>query len=132
MIIKACVQYFLFFSSNESRNFSLVARYSLKFTRCPLLVTKSLVTCCKIRSLVVAEVARCKKNSLLVAKFTRCSLQKITRYLLPISLVSQSRSCSMQKFTRYSLQNSHVTHCKKSLAACCEIRSLLIAEVARC
>ena len=54
------------------RNFSLVARYSLKVTPCLLLVVKSLVTRCRIRLLIVAEVARCKK---------------ITRYLLQNSLV---------------------------------------------
>ena len=58
------------------RNFSLVTRYSLKFARCSLLVIKSLVTSCKIRSLLVVEVAcykkslvtRCKTRSLLVAE----------------------------------------------------------------
>ena len=49
-------------------NFSRVARYSLKFTCCSLLVVKSLVTRCKIRSLLVAEVARCK--NLLVTRWT--------------------------------------------------------------
>ena len=38
------------------RNFSFVARYSLKFIRSSLLVVKSLVTRCKIRLLLVAEV----------------------------------------------------------------------------
>ena len=66
------------------RNFSLVARYSFKFTRCLLLIVKPLVTRCKIRSLLVAEVARCKnslilKNHLLfVAKFDRYLLHKFT------------------------------------------------------
>ena len=58
------------------RNFSLVTRYTLIFTRCLLLVVKSLVTGCKFCSEFVAEVARCKKSlvfrcktrSLLVAK----------------------------------------------------------------
>ena len=61
--------------------------------------------------------------------FTRCSLLveihsllvtrcKITRYLLQNSLVTRCRSCSLQKVTRL------VTRCK--------IRSLLVAEVARC
>ena len=52
------------------RNFSLVACYSLKFTPYSLLVVKSVVTRCKIRSLLVTkshsllitEVARCKKS----------------------------------------------------------------------
>ena len=71
------------------RNFSLVAYYSLKFTRCSLLVVKSLVTCCKNHFLLVAEVTRYKK---------------ITRYSLPNSLVTCCRSCSLQKITRHSLR----------------------------
>ena len=96
------------------RNFSLVARYSSKFTRCSLLVVKSLVTRSKIRSLLVVEVARCKNCSLLVAKSTRYSLQKLlvakNHSLLVAevarckkSLVTRCRSCSLQKFTCYSL-----------------------------
>ena len=70
------------------RNFSLVARYSLKFTRCLLLVVKSLITCCKIRSLLVAEVAPCKKSLLLVAEVAR----------------RENHSLLVAKFARYSLQ----------------------------
>ena len=55
--------------NHERRNFSFAACYSLKFTRCLLLVVKSLVTRCKIRSLLVAEVARCKKSLV-----TRCKI----------------------------------------------------------
>ena len=65
-----------------TRNFSLVARYLLKFTRCSLLLVEPLVTRCKICSLLVAEVARCKNHSLLVSKVARYSLQKFTRYSL--------------------------------------------------
>ena len=75
-----------------TRNFSLVAHYLLKFTRCSLLLVGPLVTRCKICSLLVAEVARCKK-----------------------SLVTRCRSCSLQKITRYSLQNPLVTRFKNSL-----------------
>ena len=109
-----------------------VARYSLKFSRCSLLVVKSLVTRRKTRSLLVAEVARCKKSlvtrckilSLLVAEVARCKK----------SLVTRCRSCSLQKITHYSLQNSLVTRCrscsfKNSLVTRCKIRSLLVAEV---
>ena len=95
------------------RNFSLVARCSLKFTRCSLLVVKSLVTRCKIRSLLVAEVARCKKS--LATRRRSCSLQKITCYSLQNLLVTRCRSYSLQKITRYSLQNWLVTHCSYSL-----------------
>ena len=65
----------------KRRNFSLVARYSLKLSSCSLLVVKSLVTRCR-----------------------SCSLQKITSYQLQNSLVTRWRSCSLQKITRYSLQ----------------------------
>ena len=71
-------------------NFSLVTHYSLKFTCCSLLVVKSLVTRCKIRSLLVAEVARCKKSLvtrckirlLLVAKIHSSLVMKKTRELM--------------------------------------------------
>ena len=69
------------------RNFSLVARYLLKSTHCSLLVVKSLVTRCKIRSLLVAEVAHCKISlvtrsiipSLLVAEVARYKKSLVTR-----------------------------------------------------
>ena len=83
------------------RNFSLVARYSSKFTRCSLLVVKSLVTRSKIRSLLVVEVARCKNCSLLVAKSTRYSLQKL--------LVAKNHSLLVAEVAR--CKNSLVTHC---------------------
>ena len=73
------------------RNFSLVACYSLKFTRCSLLVVKSLVTRCKIRSLLVA-----KNHVLLVAKSACYSLQKL--------LVVKNHSLLFAKYARYSLQ----------------------------
>ena len=60
---------------------------------------KLLVTCCKFRSLLVAEVSRCKKS--LVARCRSCSLQKIARY-------------SLQKISRYSLQNPLVTRYEKN------------------
>ena len=100
------------------RNFSLVAPYSLKFTRCSLLVVKSLVTCCKICSLLVAEVVRCKES----------------RYSLQNLLVTRCRSCSLQNslVTRCKIRSllvAEVASCKNSLATPCKIRSLLIAEV---
>ena len=91
------------------RNFSLVARYSLKFTRCSLLVIKSLVTRCKIRSLLLAKVARCKKS--LVTRCRSCSL-----------LVAKIHSLLIAKFARYSLQ--------KLLLA--KNPSLLVTNFARC
>ena len=82
-----------------------------------LLVEKSRVTRCKIRSLLVA-----KNHSLLVAKFTRYSLQKITRYSLQKLLVAKNHSLLVAKFARYSLQ--------KLLVA--KNHSLLVAKFARC
>ena len=132
------------------RNFSLVACYSLKFTRCSLLVIKSLVTRCKIRLLLIVEVAPCKKSlvacckirSLLVAevalckklRVTRrsCSLQKITRYSLQKLLVAKFACYSLQKLLvakNHSLLVAEVARCKKSLVTRCKIRSLLVAKI---
>ena len=107
-------------------NFSLVARYSLKFTRCSLLVVRSLVTRCKICSLLVVVcsfvVTRCYLLfaissfvicSLFVIYCRSCSLQKVARYSLQNSFVTRCRSCSLQKITCYSFQNSLVTRCRK-------------------
>ena len=88
------------------RNFSLAARYSLRFTRRSLqnsLATrcrKSLVTRYKFSSLLVTEVAHCKK-----CLVTRCEI--------------------------HSLLVAEVSRCKKSLVTSCKIRSLLVAEVVR-
>ena len=125
-------------------NFSLVARYSLKFTRCSLLVLKSLLTRCKnslvtrCRSYSLQKVTRYSLQISLVTCCRRCSLQEFTRYSLQNSLVIRCISCSLQKITRYSLQNLRVTrcrscsfqkftHCKKLLVAHCKIQSLLIS-----
>ena len=56
MCVSVCVH------SQGKCNFILVARYSLKFTRCSLVVVKSLFTRCRISSFLVAEVARCKNS----------------------------------------------------------------------
>ena len=114
----------------KRRNFSLVARYSLKFTRCSLLVVKSLVTRCKIRSLLVAEVARFK-NSLV----TRCKNSLVTRCKIRLLLVAELARCKNLLATRCkirSLRVAEVARCKNSLVTRCKIRSLLVAEVARC
>ena len=96
----------------KRRNFSLVSRYSLKFTRCSLLVVKSLVTRCKLRSLLVAEVAR-SKNSLV----TRCKI----RWLLvaevarsKYSLVTRCKLCLLLAATSHLLLNAknHSSHGK--------------------
>ena len=76
-----------------TRNFSLVARYSLKFTRYLLLVGKSLRAHCKICLLLVAEVARCKKS-------LAYSLQKL--------LLTKNHSLLNMKFARYTLQKLFV------------------------
>ena len=109
-------------SSIEGVNF-----YSLLVEIHSLLVTR-----CKIRLLLVAEVARCKKS--LVTRCRSCSLQNITRYSLQKLLVAKNHSlvlaeaarckkslatpcknCSLQKITRYLLQNSLVARCRSCL-----------------
>ena len=125
-LAKLSSNYFLTANNKLRRNFSFVTRYSLKFTRCLLLVVKSLVTRCKICSLLLAEFARRKKW--LFTRCRNCSLQNVTRYLLQNSLVTRCRSSSLQKIaryslqkiTRYSLQNSRVTCRKTSLLSCYE------------
>ena len=96
------------------RNFSHVARYSLKFLCCSLLVAKSLVTCCKISHYSLHKLLVAKNHSLLVAKFARYSLEKL--------LVAKNHLLFVAKFACYSLQKLLI---EKSL-------SLLVAEVARC
>ena len=109
-------------SSIEGVNF-----YSLLVEIHSLLVTR-----CKIRLLLVAEVARCKKS--LVTRCRSCSLQNITRYSLQKLLVAKNHSlvlaeaarckkslatpcknCSLQKITLYLLQNSLVARCRSCL-----------------
>ena len=82
-------------------NFSLVSRYSFKFTRCSLPVVKSLVTRCKICSLPVAEVTRCKNAIVTLCRSS--SLQKITRCSLQNSLIAKNHSLLVAKFAYYSL-----------------------------
>ena len=77
-------------------NFSLVTHYSLKFSRCSLLVIKSLVTRCKIRSLqkftsyLLQKLLVVKNHLLLLVKLARYSLQKL--------LVAKSHSLFVAKF----------------------------------
>ena len=121
----------MYMKSKTRCNFSLAARYSLKLTPCLLLVVKSLVTRCKIHSLLVAEVIRCK--NLLITRCRSCSLQKITRYSLQNSLITRCRSCLLQIFTRYSLPKLLVSKirsllvAKRKIVSRCEIRLLLVA-----
>ena len=112
-------------------NFSRVARYSLKFTRCSLHVVKSLVTRCKIRLLLVAEVTRCE--NLLVISWRSCLLQKFIRYSLQNSLVTRCkiRSLLVAKFARYSLQKLLVAKNNSLIIAkfaCCSLQKLLVAK----
>ena len=126
------------------RNVSLVALYSLKFTRCSILAVKSLVAHCEICSLLVVEVAHCKKSHQTLC--WSCSLQKITHYSLQNSLVTCCRNCQIRSLLVAEIaccKKSFVTRCKiclflvaeiacckKSLVTCCKIRSLLVAEIA--
>ena len=122
---------FMYMKSKTRCNFSLAARYSLKFTPCLLLVVKSLVTCCKIHSLLVAEVIRCK--NLLITRCRSCSLQKITRYSLQKLLVANIHSLLVAEVA--CSKNSLVTRCKnyslvvakRKIVSRCEIRLLLVA-----
>ena len=128
------------------RNVSLTVCYLLKFTRCLLLIVKSLVTHCN------AEVARCKKSlmtclqKLLVAKKYPLLVVKFADYSM-----QKNKLLLKEKFACYSSQKLFipksllVTHCntglllvavyacwKKSLISCCKICLLLVAEVAHC
>ena len=119
-------------------NFSLVACYSLKFIRSSLLAVKShvitevacckksLVTRCKICSLLVAEVARCKKSfvirceirSLLIAKVARYWNSLVTRCKIGLLLVAEVARC----------KKLPVTCCKICLLLVTRNKSLLVAE----
>ena len=85
----------------------LVEIYSMLINRCKRTrysLQKLLVA--KIRSLLVAEVARCKNS--LVTRFRSCSLQKISHYLLQKLLVAKNQSLLVAKFARYFYQMSLV------------------------
>ena len=107
------------------RNFLLVAPYSLKFTRCSLLVVKSFITRCKIRSSLVAEVARCKICLLLVAKNHLLLVAEVARGKK--SLVTCCKICMLLLGKIHSLCVAKFTRCKKSLLTRCKIRLLLAA-----
>ena len=107
--------YNLFLLLKTRHDFSLIARYSLKFTRCSLLVVKPLVTRCRIRLLLVAKFARYSLQKLLVTKNHLLLVSKkslVTRYkfcsLLVAKnlslLVAKNHSLFVSKFARYSLQ----------------------------
>ena len=117
--IQLCCFLFHFLISGQNccriltrRNFSLDACYSLKlkFIYHSLLVIKTLVTCCKNCSLLLAEFARCKKS--LVTRWRSCSLQnnhsllvaKFARYSLEKLLVAKIHLFLIAKFGHYSLQ----------------------------
>ena len=77
------------------RNFSLFSRYSLKLSRYLLLFGKPLITRFKIRSLLVAEVARCK-----ISLFTR---SKIRSLLVAKLLIAKNLSLLLAKLACYSV-----------------------------
>ena len=89
---------------------SLVARYSL--LSYSLLVVKLLVTHCKIRSVLVAEVARWKNS--LVTHWKICSLlvAEIVRYKK--LLVTRCEICLFLVATNHSLLVTEDSCCKKS------------------
>ena len=96
--------YNLFLLLKTRHDFSLIARYSLKFTRCSLLVVKPLVTRCRIRLLLVAKFARYSLQKLLVTKNHSLVNGKFACYLLQKFLVAKIHSILVVKFTCYSLQ----------------------------
>ena len=75
------------------RKFSLVARYSLEFTRCLLLVVKPVVICFKILLLLFSRVARCKSHSVLVAKVARWKKLLVSRWKICLLLVVEVDFC---------------------------------------
>ena len=66
------------------------------FVKLLVFIIKSLVTRCKICSLIAAEVTRCKKSLVTLAKFAR--------YLLQNLLVAKNLSLLVAKFACYSSQ----------------------------
>ena len=94
------------------RNFSLVTCYWLKFTRCLLLVVKSLVTRCKTRLLLVAEVPRCKQSLV-----TRCRIDSLL-----VAEVAHYKNSLLTCCKIYSLLVAEVARYKHSL----------VTEVSRC
>ena len=83
-------QVFLIFSAKRL-NFSLVARQVLKFIRWE----KSLITHCKIRSLLIAEVAGCKKTP-----GTCCEIRSLL--VATYHCVTRCRNCSLQNIICHS------------------------------
>ena len=114
----------------ERRNFSFVTHYSLKFTRCSLLVVKLLVTCCKIRSLLVAEVARYKKSLVTCCKIRSLLVREVAHSKRSLVTCCKIRSLLIAEVLvakNHSLLITEVARFKKTLVTCCKIRSLLIA-----
>ena len=91
-------------------NFSLVARYLLKFTRCSLLVVKSLVAPCKFSLYSLQKLLVAKNHSLLVAEIPSCKKSLVARCKICSSLVAE------------------IARSKKYLVFRCEISSILIAK----
>ena len=112
------ITHILFWNFVSRHNFSLVARYSLKFTRCSL--QNLLVTCCRSYSLQkinhnsLQELLVAKKHLLLGTKFARYMFQKLLVAKSQSLLVAKLTCYLLQKITCYSLLNNF--HCKKSFA----------------
>ena len=94
---------------NEAQPFT---RYLLKFTLCSLLVVKSLVASCKIRLLLVAEIARCKKSLVASCKIRSLLAAEVARYKK--SLVARCEISSLLIAEVARCKNSLVTYCIKS------------------
>ena len=106
----------------EAKPFTLVVRYSLKFTCWSLLVLNSLVTRCKFACYSLQKLLVAKNRSLPVAKFNHYSLQKL--------LFVKNHSLLVAKFARYLFLK--FAPYKESLVTRCKIHSLLAAEVVCC
>ena len=96
-----------FFRPTDSRrNFSLVARYSLKFTRCSLLIAKfaryslQKLLVAKIHLLLVAEIARCKKSLVPRCKIRLLLVAEVASKNL---FVVKNYSFLIPKFARFLL-----------------------------
>ena len=57
-------------------------------TRCSLLVVNLLVTSCKIRSLLVKQVARCEICSLLITVIARLKKSLVTRCKIQLVVIA--------------------------------------------
>ena len=117
---------------NRGVTFHSLLVYSLKLTRCSLIVVKPLVIHCKIRlllvaniySLLVAEVAHCKKSLVTRCKIRSLLVSKLTRYLLQKLLVAKNHSLVVAKFACYLLQQITCYSMQKNYSSLVKTKSI--------